>query len=152
MNRINWKNIIMNSRFLILTGVIIFILLISCEKKEVDDPTKGLPVVTTMDVTQVTNNTAISGGQIVSQGTHPITQKGVCWSTTPLPTTLDGITIDGSGIEDFSSSLSRLNSSTTYYLRAYATNSRGTSYGEEKVFTTFYGIITDVEGNTYGTV
>lgn len=123
-----------------------------CDKKEEIGPTEGLPELTTIEITQITNSTAVSGGQIISQGASSITQKGVCWSTNPEPTVQDGITADGSGNENFSSDITRLSASTKYYVRAYATNSRGTSYGEERVFTTFHSVVTDVDGNSYGTV
>lgn len=132
--------------------IVIVALFSSCEEKEIDNPNKGLPELLTLDVTQLTNSSAISGGLIQSEGTSKITQKGVCWSTNPDPTVDDGITIDGSGAEDFTSSISRLSSSTIYYLRAYATNSKGTSYGDEKVFTTFHGTVSDIDGNVYGTI
>lgn len=127
-------------------------ILLGCEKKEVDDPTKGVPELLTLEVTQVTNSTAISGGIVRSEGSSKITQKGVCWSISPNPTVQDGLTIDGTGTDDFTSALSRLNASTTYYLRAYATNAKGTSYGDEKVFTTYHGVVNDIEGNAYGTI
>jgi uncharacterized protein (TIGR02145 family) len=139
--------------FLFISALFLSIILFTCcGKKDDDDSTKGLPELITLEITQVTTSTALSGGEIISEGASNVTQKGVCWSTNPEPTVQDGITADGSGIEIFTSDITRLSASTTYYVRAYATNSRGTSYGNERVFTTFHGVVTDVDGNSYGTV
>lgn len=97
---------------------------------------EGLSVVTTTDVTNVTATSATSGGEVTNDGGFSITARGVCWSTSQNPTTTDAYTSDGTGMETFSSSITNLTYNTTYYLRAYATNSKGTSYGEEKTFTT----------------
>lgn len=97
---------------------------------------EGLAVVTTTDVTNVTATSATSGGEVTNDGGFSITARGVCWSTSQNPTTTDAYTSDGTGMGTFSSSITNLTYNTTYYLRAYATNSKGTSYGEEKTFTT----------------
>lgn len=97
---------------------------------------EGLAVVTTNDITNITNNSAVSGGNITDDGGYSITARGVCWSTSQNPTTNDAHTSDGTGTGSYISSLSSLSYNTTYYVRAYATNSKGTTYGEEKTFTT----------------
>ena len=97
---------------------------------------EGLAVVTTSDITSITDNSAVSGGNITDDGGFSITARGVCWSTNQNPTTSDTHTSDGTGTGSYTSSLSSLSYNTTYYVRAYATNSKGTSYGEEKTFTT----------------
>ena len=94
------------------------------------------PTVTTDDVTNITQTTATSGGNVTSDGGTSVIVRGVCWSTSQNPTTSDNHTNDGSGIGTFSSSLTGLTANTTYYVRAYATNAAGTSYGNEKEFTT----------------
>ena len=94
------------------------------------------PEVTTKIVTDITLNTAVSGGTIVSDGGEDITEKGVCWSTSALPTIADSRTTDGKGSAEFTSNLVGLAEGTTYYVRAYATNSVGTAYGNEETFTT----------------
>ena len=94
------------------------------------------PTVTTDDVTNITQTTATSGGNVTSDGGAAVTVRGVCWSTSQNPTTADDLTTDGSGLGGFTSSLAGLTANTTYYVRAYATNSAGTSYGNEKEFTT----------------
>ena len=95
-----------------------------------------LPTVTTTIVTNVTSTTATSGGNVTDDGGATVTARGVCWSTSPDPTIDDNKTTDGNGMGAFTSQLTNLTHSTTYYIRAYATNSEGTSYGEQKYFST----------------
>jgi hypothetical protein len=95
------------------------------------------PTIITSDIEYVTSYRAISGGQITSDGGAAITSKGVVWDTKPNPTTsLSTKTNEGSGDANFSSNIRGLIADTKYYLRAYATNSSGTSYGIELSFTT----------------
>lgn len=106
---------------------------------------------------QITDSTAISGGNIINDGGASVTVRGVCWSTSPNPTVNDSHTNNGSGAGSFSSNITGLSINTVYYVRAYATNSQGTSYGEQKVFTTHSSCIgsptvTDYDGNVYQTV
>lgn len=99
--------------------------------------TIGLPVVTTNPLTSVTNSGVQSGGLISSDGGSPITARGVVWDTNPNPTvSLTTKTIDGTGLGNFNSIVSELTYNTSYYIRAYATNEAGTSYGAEQQFTT----------------
>ena len=100
----------------------------------------GIPTLTTAEVTEITGATATCGGNITDNGGLNVTVRGVCWSTSPDPTIADAHTTNGSGLGSFSSSISGLNVSTTYYVRAYATTAAGTAYGEEKTFTTRDGI------------
>ncbi|MGI6342142.1 MAG: BACON domain-containing protein [Bacteroidales bacterium] len=102
--------------------------------------TPGGIVLTTNPVTSITTNSAVSGGNITSDGGSAITQRGVCWSTTENPTISDQHTSDGTGSGQFTSNITGLNSSTKYYVRAYATNSFGTFYGQQVSFTTNCGI------------
>jgi len=95
-----------------------------------------IPVLTTANVTTITQNTATCGGTITSDGAASITARGVCWSTTQNPTTADSKTSDGSGTGIFTSALTELIGNTTYYVRAYATNSAGTQYGNQISFKT----------------
>jgi hypothetical protein len=91
--------------------------------------------ITTTDVSLVTPNSASSGGNIISDGGTPVTARGVCWSAAPNPNIGNSKTLDGSGSGSFTSSITGLNPGTTYYLRAYATNSVGTVYGNDVIFT-----------------
>jgi uncharacterized protein (TIGR02145 family) len=115
-----------------------------------------LPILTTNSITSITSSSAISGGDISNDGGGTITQKGVCWSTNPNPTILNDKTTDGSGEGSFTSNLVGLSTGTTYYIRAYATNSLGTSYGNELIFRSLgalYGNgVTDINGNSYQTI
>ena len=100
------------------------------------------PTLTTIAVSNITATSATSGGTIISDGGSPITAKGVVWSTSPNPTIdLATKTNDGTGVGSFTSTLSNLSNNTKYYIRAYATNIVGTSYGEEQSFTTVDPII-----------
>ncbi|MEX0997628.1 MAG: hypothetical protein WDZ45_11305 [Flavobacteriaceae bacterium] len=94
------------------------------------------PTVTTADVINITNNSAQSGGNVTDDGDSTVTSRGICWSTSPNPTTANNTTNNGSGLGSFISQLSGLSPNTTYYVRAYATNSEGTGYGNQASFTT----------------
>jgi uncharacterized protein (TIGR02145 family) len=111
-----------------------------------------LPKLTTASVSYVTLATAKSGASINGDGGTVITSKGVCWSTSPNPTIANSHTNEGPGSDGFTSSLTGLSGNTTYYVRAYATNSVGTSYGDAVIFKTYTGILSDIDGNNYYTV
>ena len=96
----------------------------------------SLPTLTTVSASNLADNSAVSGGNITSDGGSTVTQRGVCWSTNQNPTIADNITTNGSGSGSFTSSITSLNSNTTYYSRAYATNGVGTAYGNQINFTT----------------
>lgn len=97
---------------------------------------ESLASVITKEAFHITGSTAECGGEIVSEGGNPVIARGVCWSRSKNPTINDQITNNGKGIGAFESSISGLDTFTTYYFRAYATNSSGTAYGENKSFTT----------------
>lgn len=99
-------------------------------------PAPALPVVSTSPVSSVETVVAIGGGDVQSNGGAPVMTRGVCWSTSPGPTLSSAHTSDGGGLGAFSSSLQNLQPGTTYYVRAYATNSAGAAYGQELSFTT----------------
>lgn len=94
------------------------------------------PTITTSSVTNVGVTTAQCGGIVTNDGGAAITARGVCWSTSPAPTTSNSTTFDSTGAGAFVSMISGLTSGTTYYIRAYASNIVGTSYGAERTFTT----------------
>jgi hypothetical protein len=97
---------------------------------------ESLASLTSAVVTSITGTTAVSGGDITDDNGSDITAKGVCWSLTENPTIADSHTSDGTGIGVFTSNLTGLTGVTTYYVRAYSTNSAGTSYGDQVTFTT----------------
>lgn len=110
-------------------AAIILFFLTSC-KKDV------IPVLTTLDITNILATSASCGGNISDDGGADITARGVCWGTTEKPTILNSHTSDGKGTGNFTSSISGLNGGTPYHVRAYATNSEGTAYGSDKSFIT----------------
>jgi uncharacterized protein (TIGR02145 family) len=119
------------------------------------------PTVTTAEITEITATSAISGGNVTDDGGAPVTARGVVWCTTPNPTLEDneGFTEDGEGDGAFISIMTDLDSETVFYLKAFAVNHAGVSYGQELTFTTYQdGIpcpgsptVTDVDGNVYNT-
>ena len=95
-----------------------------------------LPSVSTVSPNLVTTNSASSGGNITNDGGATVTARGVCWSTSANPTTANSRTNNGGGTGSFVSSITGLSPGTTYYVRAYAANSAGTAYGQNRGFTT----------------
>lgn len=95
-----------------------------------------IPTVSTNSVSNITQNSATSGGNVTYNGGSYVSTRGVCWSTSPNPTISNNHTVNGSGQGNFTSSISGLSANTQYYVRAYATNSVGTAYGTQRVFTT----------------
>ncbi len=129
--------------------------------------TAQVPTVTTSLVSEVATTSATCGGEVTVDGGASVTARGVCWSTSQNPTVNDSHTTDGGGMGSFTSNITGLAANTTYYVRAYATNSAGTAYGEEVTFTTLSAggtaiidakscpeaqTVTDHEGNVYATV
>ncbi len=89
------------------------------------------PTVTTASVTNILATTAQSGGDVTAWGGDTVKTRGVCWSLKANPTISDSYSVDGRGIGSFVSGLENLKPSTTYHVRAYATNSAGTGYGPD---------------------
>jgi hypothetical protein len=99
--------------------------------------TLNIPTVSTSSITNITITSALSGGNVTSSGGASVTSRGVCWSINTNPTiALSTKTTNGSGTGVFSSNMTGLITRTTYYVRAYATNSVGTSYGQNISFRT----------------
>lgn len=121
----------------------------SCEKEK-----DHLPIISTTEVTEITQTTAMSGGNITDDRGEAVTARGVCWSMSQNPTISDSKTEDGGGVGSFTSSISGLEPNTMYYIRAYATSSRGTGYGSAISFSTLiedaYPVV-DIDGNVYPT-
>ena len=92
------------------------------------------PTVTTAPVTDISTTFAVSGGTVTDDGGAPVTARGVCWKTTSMPDTSDNKTNDGESSGAFVSLITGLEPGTTYYVRAYASNSAGIGYGEEVTF------------------
>lgn len=113
------------------------------------------PQITTTSISAILNTTASSGGNVTSSGGLTVIARGVCWNTSPTPTITDSKTSDGTGTGPFVSSLTGLIAGTTYYVRAYATNSVGTAYGADIQFTTTNYVLldtfTDADNKTLAT-
>ena len=141
----------------LITGM--FICFSSCSD---DDPDPILPsTLTTLSVSDITETSAKSGGNITDDGGGEINSKGLVWSTNSNPSLENhiGITEEGPVGGTFTSSITGLSPETAYYVRAYATNSAGTSFGNDVMFETLpeedeiiYGQAIDVDGNLYTTV
>ena len=119
----------MRKTFLLLLYSFIIVILTSCKKTGV------LPSIETAPITNVSTFSASCGGTITSEGSSPVTARGVCWAAKLNPTINDIKTSDGSGPGSFTSTIGGLYEGIAYFVRAYATNSAGTSYGITKSFT-----------------
>jgi len=101
----------------------------SCKKTDI-------PILTTTAISSITTTSAATGGNITDDGGADVTARGVCWGTATKPEITGSKTSDGMGTGSFTSSITSLTPNTKYYVRAYATNSEGTAYGNEQSFTT----------------
>jgi len=118
---------------LIIPGI--SMLLAGCRKNNDNNTPTGQPPTVTTGVINVAKPTsATCVGEVTNDGTADVTSRGICWSTSPQPTIADNKTLDGAGGGSFTSSLTGLTHSATYYARAYATNSFGTGYGTAVLF------------------
>lgn len=122
---------------------------VRCLKDESEPGTTySLSTITTDNISNITASSATCGGNVISDGGVFVTAKGVCWSTSPNPTVLDPHTNDGTSTGSFNSSITGLSPNTTYYVRAYAINYAGTSYGNELSFHTTCNQAMDIAGTT----
>ncbi len=96
--------------------------------------TLGLPVVKTFDVDEVFQTSVICGGEVISEGTDYVNERGICWNTLGNPTINDEHIDSGSGVGSYNIEVTGLSGGVTYYARAYAINSVGVGYGEEVSF------------------
>lgn len=106
------------------------------EEIEFKTPSISKPTVTTSNVTDITSSSAKGKGNVTSDGGATVTERGICWGTGHNPTISNSHASNGLGTGSYTVNITGLNSNTTYYVRAYATNSQGTSYGEELTFQT----------------
>jgi uncharacterized protein (TIGR02145 family) len=121
-------------------------------EKEFETSSPTVPAVYTSQAYEIGPYSAVAGGAILTDGGSEITARGICWATRP-PSINDDCTTDGTGMGSFESELTQLEPYTVYFIRAYATNSLGTAYGET------FGLITlwddspvgDIDGNQYAT-
>ena len=108
--------------------------------------TDGLPEVKTDDVTDVTSSSAIGHGKVNNQGGSTVTERGICWSTDPSPTINGSYAQSGTGSGEYEVNLTNLTPGTKFYVRAYAMNTHGLIYGEEKEFTTLANLPSVITG------
>lgn len=121
--------------------VLVSLLFVQCSKDSDGDTNEEVNNVTLANITinpitVTSNETATTGGSIVSNGNGIITAKGVCWSTNPNPSINDNVTNEGEGDGAYTSTLSGLDRNETYYIRSYATNEAGTAYSSSLTFST----------------
>jgi uncharacterized protein (TIGR02145 family) len=115
--------------FYVVSLLVVFALFYGCKKEEI-------PTLTTAAVSGITTVAASTGGNVTDDGGADVTARGVCWGTATKPTITGSKTSDGTGPGSFTSSLTGLTANTSYFVRAYATNSQGTAYGNEVTFKT----------------
>ena len=111
--------------------------------RTLDEPIVTELVVTTAEVSCVTDTVAVCGGNVVCEGDTTVIARGVCYGLSENPSLDDctGKTVDGGGLGTFTSVMTGLKRETRYYVKAYATNDDTTCYGEQKVFTTLGQIV-----------
>jgi uncharacterized protein (TIGR02145 family) len=123
--------------------------------RDMDTLAPAVPVLSTKPINNVSQNSCTSGGIIGWDRGNPITEKGICWSSSHNPDVNGSKIIAGSGNAEFTVPLQGLTPATTYYVRAYAVNSAGIAYGNEQSFQTLNdlsGNVKDLEGNVYKTI
>lgn len=104
-----------------------------------EPPVVELPAVITTEASEITTNSAICGGEVTNDGGATVTERGICWSINANPTISDSHVAAGTGTGLFSATMSGLQASTTYHVRAYAINEAGTAYGLDREFVTLSG-------------
>jgi len=144
-----------HKKILVVATIATTIILITFFYYKMTEPTPvSAPILSTTKISEITASSALTGGNITSDGGTAITARGVCWSTDSNPTINDRTTTDGAGTGRYSSTITGLTANTVYHVRAYATNSAGAAYGNAVTFTSSStdDTITDIDGNVYRTV
>lgn len=109
-----------------------------CDERS-DNPMPDSAIrVETAEVTAITSENAISGGRIIGE-TQAVKEFGICWATTDNPTVSDNHNVGAGDANSFACYATGLSANTTYFVRAYATTSAGTVYGQSRQFTTLAG-------------
>jgi uncharacterized protein (TIGR02145 family) len=148
----NLKNKIMKriNCWIYMLGILGVIMLTQSSCKDENEP---VPVLETFPVLYVSQTSVTCEGTITSDGGLEIIEQGVCWSTTPNPTIADNKITSGSRSVSFTCPVVGLTTNTQYYMRAYATSSAGTGYGNVVAFRTWnLEMVTDIDNNAYHTV
>lgn len=115
------------------------------------------PQVVTLGISSISAASAVCMGKVTDNGNSTVTERGVCWSTSQNPTLSDSFVQSGQGTGVFTASMTNLTPNATYYVRAYAVNSLGVAYGEQKSFTFTSDTACvmpalDIDGNVYNVV
>lgn len=137
----------MRHQFIIILALYACILLFNGCKKE--DHTI-LPEVKVVEFVNDSEFITTAKATVLSDGGAKVTERGVCWSTNPIPTISDKKVISGADIGEYNVTLAGLTQGTKYYARAYATNGKGTAYSDD--FSFIAGTVTDIDGNVYNMV
>lgn len=138
--------------FLIFSLASVFLIqMYSCK----NDSEASLAVLSTT-IIKITQSTAICNGNLSSNGGATIIERGFCWSVNQNPTISDNKAIVNSDSVNFNDTITRLNPNISYYIRAYAINNKGISYGNEQSFTLWINTpgsnVADIDGNSYTSV
>ena len=159
----------MNRQNKLIVSMISIVFLFACSGEDSNESKEQeLPSINTIEVSNITSNSVISGGGSIDNKGNDIIDKGVCWNVSGNPTINDFKLSSGNGSDDFNLDVIGLDEKTTYYIRAYATSDRGTGYGDELTFTTeenveapcspqdnsiiFDSSVRDLKSSTYSTV
>ena len=124
--------------------LVIIVLCFNCSSNEDNEPAMQLPSLTTHAITNIISSSGISGGTILNDGGAAIIARGICWGINKKPTINNSVNRNGAGLGGFSGQMIDLDSDTEYYVRSFATNSLGTSYGNELNFRTLKDITYDI--------
>lgn len=115
-------------------------------------PAPTVATLFTKSIPTITVNSATVRVTVQDDGGSTVSSRGVCWNTMGNPTVSDSKSSDATGTNDFLSQISSLTPNSLYYVKAYAVNSVGTAYGNEMIFRTYAGTVTDADGNSYYTI
>lgn len=126
----------LNQKVLFMVTIVTMISILGCVKEPSKIALPTLPILVTMSASDITGNAASSGGYVVSPGSSPVALRGVCWDVNQNPSILNNKTMDGEGSGSFFSLITGLSPGTIYYVRAYAVNSYGISYGNQQILIT----------------
>lgn len=143
-----------NKLFSLIFITIIFVFTLSCDFNSMSDE---LPSLTTKTPRFVSHNGAFCGGEFIEEPSN-VEEKGICWSVNPDPTIADSHSGNNYGdtfLMYFDVFATDLSPNTTYHMRAYCTNPKGTAYGNDVTFTTISAppsTFTDKDGNVYDTI
>jgi len=116
---------------------LLFLVLVMASSCSRNGAPASKPVLSTMPISNITDSSATSGGSITSEGGSAITARGIMWDTSAVFSGANQV-LSGMGTGNFSVSLTGLSPATNWYVRAFATNSVGTGYGNTLQFSTSY--------------